>query len=315
MALRAFIAASFLVVAGLCRAQGSAYTAGGPAADGTQAIYLLNLSARTATPIGSVGSLNGTPITAVSGLTIGTDKALYAVTGTGGSASLLTLNTLNGKASFVSQLRGIDAATAPNLSMSFDCDGNLWMASSSSNNLWQITPGSGDARSVGNLGVKITGLAFRDKVLYGIGGAGNGNLYTIATDTAKATAIGGGYGVNVPNPIDASFDGSGTLWSLLRNFNGNLNNGLPNQLNSLGQINPKSGAMNTVGTIAEPQTKPLFPTPMSGLAISSPSCSSGGVDPPPPAVGAPSLSLAGLGTLVLSLLAGAGIAYRRQRSH
>lgn len=313
MALRALIAASFLVVAGLCRAQGSAYTAGGPAADGSQAIYLLNLSTRTAIQIGSVGSLNGSSITAVSGLTIGIDKALYAVAGTGGGTSLLSLNTLNGKASFVSQLRGIDSAAAPNLSMSFDCDGNLWMASSSSNNLWQVTPATGDMRSVGNLGVKITGLAFRDKVLYGIGGGGNGNLYTIATDTAKTTAIGAGYGVNVPNPIDASFDGSGMLWSLLRNLNGNLNNGLPNQLNSLGQINPKSGVMNTLGTIAEPQQKPLYLTPMSGLAISAPSCSSGGVDPPPPAVGAPSLSFAGLGALVLSLLAGAGIAYRRQR--
>src|SRR5579883_221426 len=235
MTLRAFIAASFLVVAGLCRAQGVAFTTGDiSAVDGSQMVYQVNLAARTVTPVGPSGSVAGGAILLLNGLTFGTDGSLYAIASVVGSPPLLvTLSRTLGKAAVVSQINGVPSEAAASLSLGFSCDGRLWMASSDSGNLWELTPGSGQTRAVGSLGAKITGLAARGQVLYGIGGNGNANLYSIATDTGKATSIGP-YGKTVANPVDAAFDGSGTLWSLVRNANDSGGN-LPSQPNKIGR--------------------------------------------------------------------------------
>jgi hypothetical protein len=315
MTLRALIAASFLVVAGLCRAQGVAYTTGDiSAVDGSQMVYQLNLASRTVTPVGSSGSTSNGTIILLNGLTFGTDGNLYAIAAASSASqpALVTLSRTLGKATVVSQISGLPSSASAGLSLAFSCDGHLWMASSDSGNFWELTPGTGQTRLVGNLGVKITGLAVRVGVLYGAGGNGNANLYTIATDTAAVTAIGP-YGQAAPNPVDAAFDGSGTLWSLLHNANDNGGN-LPSQPNVLAQIDPASGAMNSLGNIANPPVSLPFPAKMRGLAIAPPSSCS---DPPPPppsdAVGAPALSPVGLGVFILSLLAVVFLAPAKQR--
>lgn len=306
MTLRAVFAASFLVVAGLCRAQGAAFTAGELSADG-QALYRVNFSARTATRIGFVKA-NGGAVSSLAGLTFGSDGQLYALGTLAGATqpSLLMLNQSLGSASVVSQLGGIASSATTALSLSFSCDGHLWMTSADTSNFWELTPSTGQTRLVGNLGVKITAMAARGNVLYGIGGSGNANLYSIATANAKATLIGP-YNAGAPNPVDGGFDTAGVLWGLLRNFDGST---LPTQLNTLVQIDPATGALTTVGTIANPgQSGLTFPVPFNGLAVAAPAC--GSVPPPPPAeptFGAPAISPAGLGAFVFSLLVSAYLA-------
>ncbi|MBS0581543.1 MAG: hypothetical protein JSS42_00390 [Proteobacteria bacterium] len=308
MALRAFIAASLLVVAGFCRAQ--AFTVGDPSlVDGSATIYRVNLASRSVSVVGTAGNGgNGQPIVAVGALTFSpTDNNLYALALTGASSpTLVTLNQSSGKAATVSQVAGVASTLAKGLSLSFDCTGRLWMASADSNNFWELTPGTGQTRLVGNLGVKITGLAFRNGALWGVGGTGNANLYTIATDSGKATSVGA-YGVAVSTPVDAGFDAAGTLWALIRNYDG-FNP--PTQLNRLAQINLTTGAMTVAGTIAGPSSGSPLPETFQGLATAAPVCAA---DPSPPAVGAPVLSLAGIGALILSLLLAALSPFSRRQ--
>jgi hypothetical protein len=310
MALRAFIAASLLVVAGLCRAQGVAYTAGGQSTiDNSQMIYKVTLATGSIAPVGSAGLYNAdstNPITLISGLTFGVDQRLYAVALPlkAQQPLLVTLNPVSGNASVVSTISGLTGTpAAASLSLSFGCDGRLWMASAENNNLWQVVPTSGQANLVGNLGVKLTSLAAKGSTLYGFGGSGNANLYNINVNTATVSAIGS-YGIAVPNPVDGAFDASGTLWSLLRNYNDLNNSPLPTQLNMLAQIDPSKGTLSTLGPIAEPKTNPQYKTALRGLAIAPPVCAA---DPPPPAaaVGAPILSPIGLGALIASMFAAA----------
>jgi hypothetical protein len=304
MALRAFIAAGLLAVAGFCRAQ--AFTVGDPSLiDGSATIYQINLASRATSPVGTAGTAGtGHPIVALGALAFSPDHTLYALALTGNtSPTLVTLNQGSGKATTVSQVAGVSSSAAKNLSLSFGCDGKLWMAAADTNNFWELTPGTGQIRPVGNLGAKITSLAFRNNVLYGIGGSGNANLYSIDLNTGKATSIGA-YGASVSTPVDAGFDGSGTLWSLVRNFNGN---DPPSKLNSLAQINTTSGALTPIGDIPDPSGNPAIPQTLQGLAIASPSCSA--APPPDIPVGAPMLSPAGLAAFVLSLLAAAALMF------
>ena len=157
MTLRALIAASFLVVAGLCRAQGSAFTTGdGLSQDSSQVVYQLNLGARTLTQVGAAGSINNNPVTLLNGLAFRSDGNLYAVAQVNGSSPLLvTLSRTLGKASLVSQINGVPSTSGSSLSLAFSCDDHLWMASSDSGNLWELTPGTGQTRAIGNLGAKI----------------------------------------------------------------------------------------------------------------------------------------------------------------
>ncbi len=313
MTLRAFIAASFFAVAGLCRAQGTAFTTGdGYSADGSPVVYQINLAARTVTPIGASGSINNGAILLLNGLTFRSDGNLYAVAGVYGlPPALVTLSRTLGKASLVSQIGGVPSTSAAGLSLAFSCDDRLWMASSDSGNFWELNPSTGQTRQVGTLGAKITGLAARGNVLYGVGGNGNANLYTIATDTGKATLIGAyGASASVPNPVDAAFDAGGALWGLIRNAN-DSGSSLPSQSNVLAQIDPIAGAMSVVGNIANPPSSLPFPR-LRGMAIAPPSSCG---DPPPPSnptAGAPLLSPWGIGVLVLSLLATVSFVQRKR---
>jgi len=317
MALRAFIAASLLVVVGLCRAQGVAYTAGEPSTiDNSQMIYKVDLATRSTVPVGSAGLYNGdstNPFTLISGLTFGTDQKLYAVAlpSKAQQPLLVTLNPVSGNASVVSAISGLAGTpSAASLSLSFSCDGRLWMASSENNNFWEVTPASGQTRLVGNLGVKLTSLATKGSTLFGFGGSGTANLYSINVSSG-ATGLVGAYGIAVPNPVDGAFDASGTLWGLLRNYNDLNNSPLPSQLNMLAQIDPAKGTMSTLGTIADPKTNPLYKSRMRGLAIAPPVCA---FDPPPAStIGAPMLSPIGLGAFAASMFAAALLALRRRR--
>jgi hypothetical protein len=315
MALRAFIAASLLAVAGICQAQ-TGYSAGDLSASNGEWIYRVSLSAKTATRIGTAGLYSGAQVTGLGGLTIGIDNKLYAAgqVGTSTQAFLLTLNTANGAVASAVTLSGVTASATPGLSLAFSCDGRLWMTQVDNNNLWLVTPSSGQTQLIGNLGAKITGLATLGNTLYGMGGSGNSNLYSIATDTAAATRIGGYAVGSALNSVAGGFDGSGTLWTVNSNFNGT---DAPTQANALAQINPSTGAMTTLGGITFPTpTGSPFPTTLQGLAIAAPVCTSSPSDPGGSSnalPGAPGLSRAALGALALLLLVGAGAALRGWR--
>lgn len=320
MALRAFIVASLLAVAGLCRAQGVAYTAGEPSTvDNSQMIYRVDLATRSATPVGSAGLYNNdsaNPILLLSGLTFGVDQKLYAVAlpSTAQQPLLVTISLQSGRASVVAPISGLTGSPpASSLSLAFGCDGRLWMASSETNNLWGVNSTTGQVNFVGSLGTKLTSMAAQGSALYGFGGSGNANLYSIDVNSGSTHVIGA-YGVSVPNPVDGAFDASGALWGLLRNYNDFNNSGLPLQLNSLAQINLTTGAMNVTGVIADPpRPNPSYKARMRGFAIAPPVCTDGGPPPAMSAFAAPALSPVGLGAFLVSMLGAALIAFRQRR--
>jgi hypothetical protein len=164
---------------------------------------------------------------------------------------------------------------------------------------------------VGSLGAKITSLAVQNNVLYGFGGNGNANLYSIDPNSGQATSIGP-YDTPAPNPVDGAFDAGGVLWSLVRNYNDSGGSGLPSQLNTLAQIDPTQGTMTISGTIADPNPSPSYKSRMRGFAIAPPVCSAALVDPPfAQTSSAPAVLPMNLGVLGLLLSAAACFAFRR----
>jgi hypothetical protein len=313
MALRALLAAGLLVVAGLCRAQPLAYSAGiQTGSDGSQIVYLINLASGAPRALGTgVGSYNNAPITTLNNFAFDkTGTILYAIGQVQGStqAALVSINPNSGQNNGLQWLSGFSAQSAANLSMSSTCDGKLWLADSGGGNLYQVTPGTGQTQTVGSLGATITGLATYQGKLYGFGGLGNAGLYTIDTGSGKATLVGA-YGVSASNAVNASVDSNGTLWTMIQNASGSSQT-LPQQGNALGQVNAARGAMSLVGNVSNPSDWSLngYYETFKGLAIGAPNCSDVIITPPATNLPtAPALSLAGSTALILLLLISVGV--------
>jgi hypothetical protein len=95
-------------------------------------------------------------------------------------------------------------------------NGGLWMSTDEPGppfNLYRLNPSSGAATLLGPQGQEVTGLAFGECVLYGVGGDYNDNLVTINRSTGAATSVGALGAVSlVLGGID--FDGQGALWGI-----------------------------------------------------------------------------------------------------
>ena len=211
MLLRALIAAPVLAV--VCGQALAADVIGyGEAFD---TLYSVNLSTHIAQEIG-----RATPIEVaaryanIEGLTFSPAGQLYAVSDAAAVKTLLRIDRGTGLASPIGSLN-LGTSQQLDLGLAFTADGKLWL-SSGPGNFWQVNPADASVTLVGNLGVKITGLASRGNVLYGAGSLGNNNFYRIDPATAHVTALGA-YGSSIKYVTAASpgFDATGKLWMVL----------------------------------------------------------------------------------------------------
>jgi hypothetical protein len=169
--------------------------------------------------------------------------------------------------------------------------------------LWQVDPATATATFVGDLDVKITGLAARGNVLYGAGSQGNNNLYTIDTATGATTLVGP-FGNNAPyiTTISPAFDAAGNLHAIL-DFNPQPTGSEIIQWNDLAQITPASGELANMGDITASgnSVADLEFVGMKGLAFVPSACAAQQAVSSLPALSWPSLLVL---IMLLALIAG-----------
>ena len=302
MPLRAHIAALVLAVA-----SGPALAADligyGEAFD---TLYRVDLTTHSAQEIGRATPSGFPRLANIVGLTFSPNgQQLFAVSDAGSVKSLLRINQGTGLATVIGSLN-LGTAQQLDLGLAFTCDGNLWM-SSGAGRFWQVNPDDATVTEIGNLGVKVTGLAAQGNALYGMGSQSNNNLYAIDQSSAEATLLGAyGAGASYISTASPAFDGTGQLWAVLDYIP------LPGaQWSDLAQLDPGSGALTNLGSITAQgsSTNDLAFIGLKGLAITSRACVANrpGDDP------APALSWISMAAMMalLALVAGTRLGGRR----
>jgi len=274
-------------------------------------LYTIDLAAPSAATVGVAGRYAGQQIGNISGLSFSPDEDLYAVAG--GIGGLAQINPSTGAATIVGSF-GLAGQGDPahndalDLSMTFGCDGTLYLASAYAGKLWTVDPSSGATTLVGATGHTITGLVARNTILFGAGGRGDNTFYRVDTKTGEAMPIGtfgDGIGTWI-NSVSMSFDDEGTLWAVL-----NYVPPAPGSTNvpdwsDLAKIDTSTGNMTIVGPITGPDD--LRQVGMKGFAIGPPRCLAGASGLASAPVGTPPWLLALVGLLIAS----AAFALRRR---
>ena len=236
-------------------------------------LYRIDLGTGQATVVGPLGFID------VEGLAFSPTGVLYGVADAGRvppnndqTDFLLQIDTNTGAATAVGQLAGL-AGTGTgtfgelDYGLAFTCDGNLWLASDTTNQLWEVDPTSGGTRLVGNMGAAISGLAGRGNALYGVSIDGNESLYRINTATAQATAIGG---LGLPDRMfDAGLDfaGNGDLWTTIDYLTPPA--GIPPLRNDVARLDPMTGQILELRLVTGAGTD-IDTVQMEGLALAPP---------------------------------------------
>ncbi|MGH8090706.1 MAG: hypothetical protein ACREO6_04545, partial [Rudaea sp.] len=125
-------------------------------------LYAVDLTTNTAVQIGGPGQITYANI---EGLTFSPGGTLYAVSDAGPTKTLLTIDQGSGIATAVGTLN-LGTNNQLDLALAFTCDGRLWM-SASTGQFWSVDPAKASFTALGNLGIKITGMAARGALLYG----------------------------------------------------------------------------------------------------------------------------------------------------
>ena len=299
-------AGMFVLFASGARGQTTAY------AEAFDTLYSVDLSGHTATEIGPAGTYAGQIIANLGGLSYSFDGTLYAVAG--GLNALARIDPSTGAATVVGSF-GLNGQGDPqrndalDLSMTFGCDGTLWLASAYAGKLWTVDPGTGATTLVGSTGHTITGLIARGPLLFGAGGRGDNTYYRIDTQTGAATAIGSFGDSGWINSVSMSFDDEGTLFAVLNYVPPAPGSTMVPDWSDLATIDPSSGALTIIGPITGPDS--LSQVGMKGFAIGPPRCIAGNLIPHRAPIGTPPW-LAGL---VLLLVAAAGWRLRHRAAH
>jgi len=268
-------------------------------AEAFDTLYSVDLDSQTATLIGPAGTYSGQVIGNLSGLSYSLDGTLYAVAG--GMNALARIDPNTGAATIVGSF-GLNGQGDPqhndalDLSMTFGCDGTLWLASAYAQKLWTVDPSSGATTLVGSMGHAITGIVARGYQLYGAGGRNDNTFYRIDTESGAATALGSfGIGGWI-NSISMSFDDKGTLWAVLNYVPPAPGSTTVPDWSDLATIDPSSGRMTDLGPITGPDA--LRQVGMKGFAIGMPYCLAGTLIPHRTPVGTPPW-LIGLALLIV----------------
>jgi len=265
--------------------------------------YQIDLAARRASFVGEAGAVNGQAVAQVRGLTYGPGGEILAVVGN--QKIVVQLDPASGTASYRGSLSGMATEEALDLSMTYACDGNLWIASANGS-LWKTPPSAIHPVYVGNTGKPITGLAARGDTLYAAAGRDDNSLYRVDTTDATVERIGGfGTVPNYVNVVAMSFGADGTLWATL-----NYNPPALVDWSDLVKIDPASGALTVLGSLEGPSR--LRGISMNGFLVAPTDCTTGGGPPEP--VPAPVRSPWALALMMAGLALVAAFALRRRRT-
>jgi hypothetical protein len=202
---------------------------------GYDSLYRISLDTAQVTRLGAFGFVAGQPIVDVEGLAYAPDGSLFGVSDN--LKLLLRIDASTGRATPIQLIREAGQPFDPLINLdpglSFGCDGRLWMSSSQLNRLWEINPQTAEARPVGSMSARISGIAMRNGTLYGIGAQSDEGLYRINTDNAAIVRIGS---LNAGSPPSAAlgFDAAGNLW-------GSLGFNPPTLRSDLVRIDPNTG--------------------------------------------------------------------------
>ncbi len=228
-------------------------------------LYRIDLDTRRATLVGSAGVYAGRALAQFSGLTYGPGGDLYAVAAT--HKALIRINNATGAGTFVGAFglagQGSGQFDALDLSMTWGCNGQFWLTSAVTRELWAVDPTTAISTRIGNTGRQLSGLTIRHGKLYGTGINADQGLYLIDTATAAATRVGPIVG-NVPW-IEPDFAANGTLWATF-SYNPPQNR----EWSDLARIDVGTGAATNLGPITGPES--LRYISMKGLAVAPNSC-------------------------------------------
>jgi hypothetical protein len=259
---------------------------------GFDRLYRIDLATGQLTSIGPIGFSD------VEGLAFSTNGILYGVADAAASSGsalsdvLVRINTSTGAGTLVGPLTGL-AGVGPSGNLDYGlaatCDGRLWMSSDTTSQLWEVSPSSGGARFVGNLGQQVSGLAARGDQLYGVTVGQTPSLLRI--DLASgATSMVGPLGVGgIVDDAGLDFDVSGALWAVLDP------EPTDEGFSRVARVNSTTGQGTVIATAN-------ILVGLEGMAISPPGFCGSAVPAEPrtvPGPGAPLLTL--LGVLALAL--------------
>ncbi len=275
-------------------------------------LYSVDIASHTATEIGAAGVYGGQPIANISGLSFSPDNDLFAVAG--GMNALVRVDPATGHAAPIGSF-GLNGQGDPqrndalDLSMTFDCDGTLWLVSAYTNELWTVNPSNGATTLVGPTAHTITGIVVHGNVMFGAGGRGDNGFYRIDMQTGAATKVGGFGDDRWINSVSMSFDAAGTLWAAINYIPPAPGSTTLPQWSDLASIDTATGKMNFIGPITGPES--LSQIGMKGFAIGPPRCTLGSVAAAAAPVGTPPwlFALAGL----IAIAAGATLRRRGVR--
>jgi hypothetical protein len=293
----------FALSAPVARAEGVAY---GEAYD---TLYSVDLASHTATEIGAAGSYGGQQIANISGLSYSPDGVLYAVAG--GMNALTRIDPASGHATVVGSF-GLTGQGDPerndalDLSMTFDCDGTLWLVSAYANKLWTVNPSSGATTLVGSTGHTITGIVVHGNVMFGVGGRGDNGFYRIDMLTGAATPAGSFGDDRWINTVSLSYDETGTLWAAINYVPPAPGSTSVADWSDLATIDEATGKITFIGPITGPES--LQQIGMKGFAVGPPRCTQGALPAAAAPVGTPPWLLA----LAALIMIAAGASLRRR---
>jgi len=308
MPLRALIAAlAFAVLCG--RALASDVVGYSEAFD---TLYQVDLTTHTAVEIGRATPIGAQRYAIIEGLTLSPAGQLYAVSDADTVKTLLQIDPSTGLATPVGTLNltGGNTNQQLDLGLAFTCDGRMWM-SSGPGMFWQVDPATASTTYLGNLGVKVTGLAAQGGVLYAAGSQGNNNLYRIDAARATATLIGAyGSGANYITATSPAFDSSGAFWAILDYVPPPNDTDPVAEWSDLAHINPATGVLSNLGQITASgnSANDLAFIGLRGLALPPSTCAAHR-----PTDMTPALTWPGVATLIalVGLLGGTRLTRRR----
>ena len=269
-------------------------------------LYRIDLGTGQATVVGPLGFID------VEGLAFSPTGALYGVADAGRvppnneqTDFLLQIDTSTGAATAVGQLAGLAGTGTGTFGelddgLAFTCDGNLWLASDTTNQLWQVDPASGGTRLVGNTGAAISGLAARGNGLYGVSIDGSESLYRIDRGSGLATALGP---LGLPDRMFDSgldFTADGELWATIDYLTPPA--GIPPLRNDVARLDPMTGQVLEWRVITGAGVD-IDTVQMEGLALAPPGACGDVAEPEPSEIPGPGPLLLFALVLVLALSA------------
>jgi hypothetical protein len=279
----------------LMLAMGSASAAPIGYASALEGLYQVDLGTGVATKVGNYGA----NIDDIEGLTYLPDGSLIGISDA--KKGLYRISAGSGRGAFVAtldtQLRDFSAL---DLGLAAGCDGTLYASSDVERKLWRLAP-NGTAVFISDLPAAISGLAFRDGMIYGVaitspGATGGEGLWRIDPATGAATLVGGFTTPRAVRDAGLDFSADGRLWATF-DYNPPTSGGLAD-FSDVAEIDPNTGALLSRRTV----TSIAAGSDFEGLAVAPPVCAPDGV-PEPVSRPVPATSTTSWVALVLGLLA------------